>query len=210
MISNDAPYPKSSLNWKGKYFSPIFHCPTFVFRSFLRRLKVGKEKQAWWSLAWRNRRNWQRMRRARVWICKVSFCGKEMKRVLRCKARRIRQAPAPVSANRVWAVSKERNSGSHFGGRDARRGTLQGAPFKGHPPIDASFERKSFYRDIRRHIYVPLRKIPILWDSDRIELSGSCHKRQKPQAPTPQAPIRNRKTRKVANAKGLNRNTNLT
>jgi len=35
-------------------------------------------------------------------------------------------------------------------------------------------------------------------------------KRQKPQAPTPQAPIRNRQTRKVANAKGLNRNTNLT
>jgi len=30
---------------------------------------------------------------------------------------------------------------------------------------------------------------------------GSCHKRQKPQAPTPQAPIRNRQTRKVANAK---------
>jgi len=43
----------------------------------------------------------------------------------------------------------------------------------------------------------------------RIEL-GSCHKRQKPQAPTPQAPIRNRQTRKVASAKGLNCNTNLT
>ena len=39
---------------------------------------------------------------------------------------------------------------------------------------------------------------------------GSCHKRQKPQAPTPQTPVRNRQTRKVANAKGLNRNTNLT
>ena len=39
---------------------------------------------------------------------------------------------------------------------------------------------------------------------------GSYHKRQKPQAPTPQAPIRNRQTRKLANAKGLNRNTNLT
>jgi len=35
-------------------------------------------------------------------------------------------------------------------------------------------------------------------------LSGSCHKRQKPQAP-----IRNGQTRKVANSKGLNRNTNL-
>ena len=42
------------------------------------------------------------------------------------------------------------------------------------------------------------------------EYLGGCHKRQKPQAPTPQAPIRNRQTRKVANAKGLNRNTNLT
>jgi len=41
-------------------------------------------------------------------------------------------------------------------------------------------------------------------------LAGSCHKRQKPQAPTPQAPIRNRQMRKVANAKSLNRNTNLT
>ena len=39
---------------------------------------------------------------------------------------------------------------------------------------------------------------------------GSCYKRQKPQALTPQAPIRNRQTRKVANAKDLNRNTNLT
>ena len=44
----------------------------------------------------------------------------------------------------------------------------------------------------------------------RLNETGSCHKRQKPQAPTPQAPIRNRQTRKVANAKGLNRNTNLT
>ena len=32
-------------------------------------------------------------------------------------------------------------------------------------------------------------------------LPGSCHKRQKPQAPTPQAPIRNRQTRRVSNAK---------
>jgi len=48
--------------------------------------------------------------------------------------------------------------------------------------------------------------------SDKAEvkvLSGSCHKRQKPQVPTPQAPIRNRQTRKVANAKGLNHSTNL-
>jgi len=39
---------------------------------------------------------------------------------------------------------------------------------------------------------------------------GSCHKRQKPQVPTPQAPTRNRQTRKVANARVLNRNNNLT
>jgi len=43
-----------------------------------------------------------------------------------------------------------------------------------------------------------------------ILLMDSCHKRQEQQAPTPQAPIRNRQTREVANAKGLNRNTNLT
>jgi len=43
-----------------------------------------------------------------------------------------------------------------------------------------------------------------------ISMPGSCHKRQNPQALTPQAPIRNRQTRKDANTKGLNRNTNLT
>jgi len=44
-----------------------------------------------------------------------------------------------------------------------------------------------------------------------IELAtGSCHKRQKAQAPTLRAPIRNRRTRKVAKAKVHNRNTNLT
>jgi len=42
-----------------------------------------------------------------------------------------------------------------------------------------------------------------------IEEKRVAVKRQKPQAPTPQAPIRNRQTRKVAIAKGLNRNTNL-
>jgi len=41
-------------------------------------------------------------------------------------------------------------------------------------------------------------------------IMGSCHKRQKAQAPTPQAQIRKHRTRKVANAKGHNRNTNLT
>ena len=48
------------------------------------------------------------------------------------------------------------------------------------------------------------------WLPTQLPQTGSCHKRQKPHAPTPQAPIRNRQTRKVANAKGLNRNTNLT
>ena len=48
----------------------------------------------------------------------------------------------------------------------------------------------------------------LLWKNSKE--TGRFHKRQKPQAPTPQAPIRNRQTRKVANAKCLNRNTNLT
>jgi len=48
------------------------------------------------------------------------------------------------------------------------------------------------------------------FDKVMLALSGSCHKRQKPQAPTPQERIRNRQIRKIANAKGLNRNTNLT
>jgi len=43
-----------------------------------------------------------------------------------------------------------------------------------------------------------------------LDFTGSCHKRQKPQAPTPQAPIRSCQTRKVANAKVHNRYTNLT
>jgi len=47
-------------------------------------------------------------------------------------------------------------------------------------------------------------------DETHVYYPGSCHKRQKPQEPTPQSPIRNRKTKKVANAKGLNRNTDLT
>jgi len=42
----------------------------------------------------------------------------------------------------------------------------------------------------------------------RLSWAVSCRKRQKPQAPTLQAPIRNRQTRKVANAKVLNRKTN--
>jgi len=58
---------------------------------------------------------------------------------------------------------------------------------------------------------IPCFEIPIPVSDTKIsvlvgeqEKYGSCHKRQKPQAPTPQAPIRNRQTRKVANAKGLN------
>jgi len=50
----------------------------------------------------------------------------------------------------------------------------------------------------------------VKFNSIHVKFTGSCHKRQKPHAPTQQAPIRNRQTRKVANVKGLNRNTNLT
>jgi len=35
----------------------------------------------------------------------------------------------------------------------------------------------------------------------RLKIGGGVRSRQKPQAPTPQAPVRNRQTRKVANAK---------
>jgi len=45
-----------------------------------------------------------------------------------------------------------------------------------------------------------MNKVP-LKNKHKVEEKGSCHKRQKPQAPTPQAPIRNRQTRKVTNAK---------
>jgi len=48
------------------------------------------------------------------------------------------------------------------------------------------------------------------WYTSVMKALGSCHKRQKARAPTPQAPIRNSKTRKVANAKVHNRYTNLT
>jgi len=66
--------------------------------------------------------------------------------------------------------------------------------------VDGSiFEKKNKLRSPLFHLHVQNRCG-----------TGSCHKRQKLQAPTPQAPIRNRQTRKVANAKGLYRNTNLT
>jgi len=78
----------------------------------------------------------------------------------------------------------------------------------------------SRYQDLLKLAYRWFWQEPSVWDEYGNSLttylislytkSGSCHKRQKPQAPTPQAPIRNRQTRKVANAKGLNRNTNLT
>jgi len=51
----------------------------------------------------------------------------------------------------------------------------------------------------------------LVYEFERVKSDGySCHKRQKAQAPTPQAPIRNCKTRKVTNAKVQNRYTNLT
>ena len=70
-------------------------------------------------------------------------------------------------------------------------------------------------------VFGPIKKVSSFWTvkgcfHNQFQLPrqhvslGSWQKRQKPQAPTPQAPIRNRRTRKVANAKGLNCNTNLT
>jgi len=56
----------------------------------------------------------------------------------------------------------------------------------------------------------PLSKMLVffMWCSILVYFPGSSHKRQKPQAPAPQA--RNCQTRKVANAKVHNRYTNLT
>jgi len=64
-------------------------------------------------------------------------------------------------------------------------------------------------QQLKTHFSFPISYF-LFFGMELLNISGSCHKRQKPQAPTPQAPIRNRQTRKVANAKGLNRNTNLT
>jgi len=50
----------------------------------------------------------------------------------------------------------------------------------------------------------------VVEEIEKYPYSGSCHKRQKPQAPTPRAPIRYHQTRKVANAKARDRYTYLT
>jgi len=78
--------------------------------------------------------------------------------------------------------------------------------------IDANCRRQRSALKVKLGNDRPLRVLRLLSRNLRkigTVLAGSCHKRQKPQAPTPQAPIRNRQTRKVANAKGLNRITNL-
>ena len=48
------------------------------------------------------------------------------------------------------------------------------------------------------HLWHPATQPPLLAAK---EIPGGIRYRQKPQAPTPQAPVRNRQTRKVANAK---------
>jgi len=50
---------------------------------------------------------------------------------------------------------------------------------------------------------------PNRWNFTVAMLRVAVISAKKTQAPTPQAQIRNRQTRKVANAKDLNRNTNL-
>ena len=86
-----------------------------------------------------------------------------------------------------------------------------------HEPASrsASLLSSAVYSNARWHFRsmekLPENSVPSRRFSTKIVLKGSCHKRQKPQVPTPQAPIRNnRQTRTVANAKGRNRNTNLT
>jgi len=59
-------------------------------------------------------------------------------------------------------------------------------------------------KEVGINIAVPA-TAPAWFHQHKFTLSGSCHMRQKAQAP-----VRNRQTRKVANAKVLNRNTYLT
>jgi len=73
----------------------------------------------------------------------------------------------------------------------------------------ADTERSFHHNNLRNETSVNASPRQLIRELKVSEL-GSCHKRQKPQAPTPRAPIRNRQTRKVANAKLLNRYTNLT
>jgi len=92
-----------------------------------------------------------------------------------------------TALGRTRAVSLNRGEGVH-----SRNALL--TPEK---KVEQEVANSTFYIYMRS---LPLKSIRmLLW------AMGSCHKRKKPQAP-----IRNRQTRKVANAKGLNRNTNLT
>jgi len=59
------------------------------------------------------------------------------------------------------------------------------------------------YTKVREFLHVFIANLKV--STSYMLFSGSCHKRQKPQAP-----IRKRQTIKVSNAKVLHRNTNLT
>jgi len=79
-------------------------------------------------------------------------------------------------------------------------------------PCYVFFLSKVLFKPKRENWYCRLKKNKKKFEQKKKSLKkqGSCHERQKPQAPTPQAPICNRQTRKVAYAKVLNRNSTLT
>jgi len=83
-------------------------------------------------------------------------------------------------------------------------------PDAGDPNIPSIKKSNVMISGQINNVYLARQQLLVSRQSSLCCGSGSCHKRQKPQAPTPQAPIRNRQTRKVAKAKGLNRNTNFT
>jgi len=72
-----------------------------------------------------------------------------------------------------------------------------------------SLKQKQLFSFFPKKLLV-LKKNKMLEYKESVYFTGSGHRRQKTQAPTPRAPIRNRQTRKVSNAKVLNHNTNLT
>ena len=81
------------------------------------------------------------------------------------------------------------------------------APYLRYP--DIPYMNLSFKLTSRCLSFIPIAQCKVHPNySTKRKIPGSCHKRQKPQAPTPQTPIHNRQTKKKSH-KGLNRNTNL-
>ena len=84
--------------------------------------------------------------------------------------------------------------------------TFSNAMFRRLAIFNSDYFKNRYRKPGKEYHYLRAQEMSII----ELVMLGSCHKRQKTQAPTPQAPIRNRQTRKVANAKGLYRKTKLT